>query len=329
MQTDNKFYTIIAGRKEPAQVEYGTLNKATGLPNTNTVKGSVALGKILVLNYSAVWGKRVAEPSDPKVKIPEDSKVAVTDPHYKGKVEFMKWGAAGGEVIEVRFLPHSNSLDKQYQDAVQKLRVDDERDIYIKLEQGLNDFDYKTQSLLIQMLKIHSFNNDSESRNPSVQDFDYAEYSATSRTKKKETIILARGEAEATLFGARDIEGGLSVLANAFGMEARLQDEVIFERLLDKTQAEPVEFLDTIANYGNGVFLTLKDAIDAELIHVANGKLKLAGSNGKDTDILSVEAEEEKAILLELVNRALNPEVFQAIATVQAALNAYKKEKLS
>lgn len=329
MTLSEKFFTIIAGRKEPVQVEYGTLNKATGMPNPNAQKGSIALGKILVLNYARVWGKRIAEPSDAKVKIEKDAKVAVTDPHYKGKIEFLEWGAAGGEVIEVRFLPHSNTLDKQYQDTVQKLRIDDERDIYIKLEQGLNDFDRVTQPLLVQMLEVHTDNADSTSRDPMVQSYDYQNYSPSSRVEKREKAIVARNEANAIVLGTKNDELAIAVLARLFGENPRLQSEVLYENLLEKAETDSLTFLDVVATYRNGLYLTLRDAVEAELITLDAGTVLLNGTGAPKKLVDELDAETEEEYFTELVTKALTPVVYGAHDAIRAALNEYTKQRLS
>src|SRR5688572_14569540 len=114
---DQKFFTVIAGRKEPATELQGTLNKRTGMPDMNAQKVSVTTKAVLILNYSRVWGQRVYEGENPKGK-----KVSsINDPNYKGKIKFLPFGDSNGEMIETRWLPNSSSLDKQYQTNVQKL----------------------------------------------------------------------------------------------------------------------------------------------------------------------------------------------------------------
>jgi hypothetical protein len=274
------------------------------------------------MNYARVWAKRVAEPNDPKVKI--NGSVSVSDPAYKGKLEFMKWGADGGEVVEIRYLPHSNTLDKQYQDNVQKLRINEERDVYIALEQGLNDFDSATQPLLVQMLKVHGYNQSSESKDPSLIDWDYVEFSPSTRAKSREAAIVARNEATAIVINAKGKTADLKVLGTLFGENARQQDEVLYENLLDKAEADPQRFLETITDFKNVLYLTVTDALQADIIRVANGTVSIR-ENNRDVELVKDLEGEGNNQIADLIQKAYQPQVYEAFLKMRTALEGYKQ----
>ena len=167
-----KGYVIKVGHSEPVEV-------IVSQPNPNHEPGPDAKkilhipGKHLIINMSRVWARRVQNDGTlPKDQSGNERPLECTDPLYKGKLEFLKWmdSKVGAQQIAIRYLPQSQSLDVEYQDNVQKVRLDPEgRDGsgFIELDSGENKFDEDKMPLFVQFLKVHSQNKNSLSKNES------------------------------------------------------------------------------------------------------------------------------------------------------------------
>lgn len=315
-----KFFTIIAGRKEPVMVEQGQLNKQSGLP-MNSQKVAVTVGKVLIPNYATAWGRRVSADKTKKVN-------SISDPHYKGEVEFLPHGADGGETIELRLLPNSKSLDKQYQESIQKLKLRDE-DIYVELEQGLNNFDLATDATKASFLEHHGLMYGNESRDPSSTDYDMVMYNPQARNKSRVELLNVKNTAEGYVLDARNSTDKISILATIFNLDAKLQDEVLVELLLDKAEAYPAAFVDAIIKYKERTMVMLDDAEqagvielepdgDTAFIFIAQKKnILLKGVEGKGQDRIKWMAEASLS----------DAKVFDAVKKADEELTKYRRIK--
>lgn len=164
-------YVIQVGHETPQKVIVSIPNK-DGNPGVNQREVFNEVGLHMVINRCRVWCRRVMNDG----KLPVDEKgveqaLEFRDVRYKGKLEFLDWGDSktGAQAIEIRYLEQSNSLDVDYQDFVQNIKLDYEgKDGHtmIELKSGRNEYDFKKQPLLIQMFKVHSQNMNSKSKNP-------------------------------------------------------------------------------------------------------------------------------------------------------------------
>src|SRR5438067_1226674 len=115
-----KNYVIQVGHKRPERMLTGRLDKRGGTPTGDVGEVGVPVGVYLILNYSEVWGRRVVEGKK------GNEVVALTDKDYRGKIEFLPWGAKDGYRLQIRYLSSSpNSLDLQYQKQILKLEPTD------------------------------------------------------------------------------------------------------------------------------------------------------------------------------------------------------------
>lgn len=298
---ENKFYTIMVGGKEPAEVMVGYLNKDNGQPDGNQVAAKIGVGFNVIPNYSRVWGKRGIE----------------KDGKPNGKIEFLTWGDLKGESIEVRWLPNSNSLDKLYQTNVQKLTVQD-KDAEISLLIGINKFDYKTQKMLIEFLKVHTFNGDSKSRDPENTNIDFVEYNPSNKIKSNTDKIHMRRLAEEYVLDSANDPERIAILANIFEMNQKDLDEVIYENLLQKSMDDPKTFLFIITHKRDQVKIKLQAAADQSLIDFAlPGSIQLRDGVKKTTLIDGLEElEDQEEIINFLAKNFTEPKYHEAISTI-------------
>lgn len=165
-------YVIQVGHHVPQKVIVATPDKTTGNPTGNIIEAYGGVGVHQLINRARVWGRRVLD----NRKMPKDANGSeitceVTNKDYHGKLEFLKWGtnSLGAQAIEIRYLPQSQSLDVDYQDNVQKIKLDPEGkdgSAFIDLPSGENKYDYIKEALFIQYLQVHPQNKDSVSKNP-------------------------------------------------------------------------------------------------------------------------------------------------------------------
>lgn len=322
-----KFYTIQVGGPVPADVLYGFLNKDTMQPDleVNTVIGKIQLGGVSMPNYSKVWGAR-----------------ELKDGKATGKLIFLKWGSSNApkgyenpSVIEVRYLPNSNSLDKQYQDLVQKIKIQDE-DTEIHLILGINKFDYKDKGMLIEMLKIHTFNADSPCRDPNNTNVQYLEYNPSDRIKSKSRSINTRRLAEEYVMNCEGAEEGtfdeklLANLAHVFELNAQDTNEILYNTLLDKASENPEHFIL--------VLQTKRDTAKRELILAqehgfvdfeTEGEINLRDGSKKINLVkeMGTELTAEDKINLLVQNFTL-PEYYESICRIQAKVKEFQTLQL-
>jgi hypothetical protein len=192
-------YVIHVGQHAPETVIIAQPNKE-GNPKGDAFETAKQVGSYLIINRARVWCRRVLTSGKLPTKDGEEEVLEVTDTRYKGDLEFLKWGTnkLGAQAIEVRFLPISRSLDYDYQRTVQKIEVRVEEDqAQIELKPGENKFNYDTEALKIQMLKVHPQNRDSVYKNPDPTLKGYTYYEVTDAqvdkafVKAKEASITA------------------------------------------------------------------------------------------------------------------------------------------
>lgn len=306
----NKYFSIIAGRIEPQKVQLGFLNKKSMLPEGQTQEVSIAVGAVMVPNFSRVWGRRVTEKSKPG-----DRSVNYTDRDYKGRIEFLEWGDDKGEQIDIRFLNQTTSLDKQYQEQVLKLQAG-ENDVFITLRQGMNDFDQRRDATLVEMLKHHSLNGSNKSRNPNSVEYDFVEYSAETRQSQIQKIETRR-EAESIVLDAQKDDARMAVVSTIFGLDVQAQDDELFNVLMLRVQKDPAQFLSVIQLYKQGVLDTMHYLLEEQVLDLeTEGEIAIV-KGGKRVVLLDEVEGDKNAKKLYLVNSILEPEVFEAIQDME------------
>lgn len=291
----------MVGGKEPAEVLVGYLNKDNGQPDGNEVKAKIGVGFNVIPNYSRVWGKR---------GVGKDGKP-------DGKIDFLPWGDTKGESIEIRWLPNSNSLDRQYQINVQKLTVQD-KDAELSLTIGINKFDFKSQKMLIEFLKVHTFNGDNKSRDPENTNIDFLEYNPSNKIKANTNKIHMRRLAEEYVLDAESDPIKIAILASVFELDQKDTDEVLYETLLQKSMDDPQTFLFIITHKRDQAKIKLQAAVDQSLIDFTiPGSIQLRDGTKKTTLIDGLEElGDSEEIINFLVKNFTEPKYNEAISKV-------------
>lgn len=192
-----KGYVIHVGHYAPQEVIVAHPNK-DGTPGVNVATTLKTVGSYNVINRARVWGRRVMDTG----KLAKEGEVVeVTTKDYHGKIEFLPWGTpeVGAQAIDIRYLPQSNSLDVEYQDNIQKIRIDPSgRDDtgFIELASGQNKFDATKQVLFIQFLKVHPQNKNSVYKNPDPKIKGFTYYEVTD--EHTDTASIKQDEASFT-----------------------------------------------------------------------------------------------------------------------------------
>lgn len=322
-----KFYTIAVGGAAPADVLFGFLNKDSMQPDENSKAGKIQLGVVSMPNYSKVWGMREVINGKPT-----------------GKLKFLKWGEDAPAKtkdyeapceIEVRFLPNSNSLDKQYQDQVQKLKIQD-KDTEITLTLGINKFDYKDSAMKIEMLKIHTFNGDSPCRDPNNTNVQYVEYNPSNKIKSKSREINTRRLAEEYVMNCEGAEEGtfddamLANLAHVFELNLQDTNEILYNTLLDKASENPAHFILVMQTKRDSAKRDLVTAHERGFVDFeTEGEIILRDGNKKITLIKDLDptlTAEDKINLI--VQNFTLPEYYEHICKIQAKVKEFQTLEL-
>lgn len=194
-------YVIHVGHYAPQKAIISVPNKE-GNPSVDVAEVYKTVGAHLLINRARVYARRVLTDGKPATDAKGDEQVLeVTDTRYRGKLEFLPWGSTkvGAQAIDLRYLAQSASLDVEYQDNIQKIKVDAEGkdgSAFLELEAGQNKFNYDTQALLIQFYQVHPQNRDSKSKNPDPKIKGFTYYEMTDALA--DTTSIAQSESRIT-----------------------------------------------------------------------------------------------------------------------------------
>lgn len=300
-----KYYSIMVLGATPTEVEEGFLNKTTGLPDGKVEKMTLQVGAIQIPNFSRAWAYQEMKNNLPTGKLVFHN---WGEKHDLGKKDF-----AECRPVEIRYLRGCQSLDKQYQDAVLKMRVSDE-DSQISLVNGINDFDMATEQPLIEMLKYHTFNGDNKSRDPHNRDIVFRDYNPVNLNETKKSEMYRRNKAERIILEAEGNEDRLVVLANMFEIDPKAQNEVIFNELL-KEVANVDNFLRTIdLNKARFKFMLEQLNNNRVLEFTPEGDAVLIIDDAKDFLYKGIKDHDKIQFLSENV---LEPEIYEAYKKVE------------
>lgn len=308
----DKYYTIKVGFGEPQEVERGELNKKTGQPTGPTQKGIAIVGKITIPNYSKVWGVRK--------KTPEGKPT--------GEFTALAWNDPKGEVIEIRLLRSSKSLDKAYQVQAGLKMQDTEAEI--ELDYGLNYFDPDTEATKVRMLQLHTYNADSLCRDPSNQNIKFCNYDpekeVTNEIKQDDMLFDAMG----FVMKIKDNPRKLKVLAAIFGIDANKPDRIVQAEIMRRLKSNPAKFVEDKDQFFTQAQAILVRAYDFQLIDLSlKGEVRIIGDNSDRPVLDSIGAKFTGVKKLEyMVENLTEPEVFDAFARIRNAL-IEKEQKLS
>jgi hypothetical protein len=293
--SQEKYFSIIVQGKQSSEAEEGEFNKTTGMPAGQTVKVKVQVGSVSIPNFSRVWAKRL-----------RDKKTEV----LTGEIQFLKWGTAGGEMVQMRYLEGVPSLDKQFQKTVLKIELSEEElneAAYIDLNIGVNDFASDVDPLFIEFIKHHTYNEDNESRKPTNTNAIFAIYNAEKITKNKVEEMRQKQRAQNYIIAAEGETDRLIVLANMFELDPKLQNEVLFNQLLEILEEEPKRVLDVVKHHETKFRTLLNSLQDEGVIVEHEDDLVEVIDNKRDFLYKGIDQKDKVGYL---VNNLTDPTVF-------------------
>ena len=252
-------YVIQVGHYAKQKVIVAVPDKVTGNPTGDVIEAYGGVGVHNLINRGRVWARRVLDsgklPVDAQTK--QEITCEVTNKDYHGKLEFLEWGKAalGAQAIEIRYLPQSQSLDVDFQDNIQKIKLDPEGkdgSAFIELASGENKYDTNKDALFISYLQVHPQNKDSKSKNPNPNIKGFMFFEVTDELT--DTAAIKQSEAKITagtfVVGLSTKQGQLKNLLEIFlnknvdfGETNLLSNDVdIYKALLKFAEDRPGDF---------------------------------------------------------------------------------------
>lgn len=233
-----------------------------GKPTGEPIERVIRVGTHQMLNRARVWGRRIIKSGTEVKTVDKDGgEILFNTTGFKGEIEFLPWGEDGGQALEIRYLPQSNSLDFEFQENIQRIKIDPNTGFtYIELKTGQNQFDLKKDALLIQFWKVNPQNRDSVSKNPDPLIKGYKYYEVNDNHVDRSSIKRIEIGADAVNI-IKDISSKpgalktmLKVLGKKFGNVTVLSLELeIYKTLMEYVSTLPGEFFELVEAYKRGV----------------------------------------------------------------------------
>lgn len=251
-------YVIVVGRERPAEAIVSHAKKDGTPKGEDQLKRYISVGKHMMVNPTSVWGRRVIDGKPTK----DDKAVELNTVGYNGEIEFLEYGDPKGYLLTIRYLKQSRSLDIEYQDNIQKLKVDtikgEDGSAMITFDAGENKYDEKKDALFVQYLKVHGQNRDSVSKNPNPAIYGFTFFEVTDDNVK--TVSIEKGEKSVSagfvVMEASKKPGNLKVLLDIVGEREELvgldnlsKDKQIYDGLLRFALTNPNDFDSLVNNW--------------------------------------------------------------------------------
>jgi len=238
----------MVGERVLNEVKVGHLNKDRSKIIETVSQMFIPTPAKIISNYFPVWAKRISSTDRSR------ENVDVMDADYKGELEFLPHGHENGQEIFIRHLLSAKSLDAQYQELRLKMKPTD-NDAMIVLEAGQNEFDYRTQGSLIELLKQHYKHKGSKSKDPKFRTFLYWEIDSTNKeraTKKIEQsvtgsqLVMSLDMKPENLRSLFNIMGGLKVMPSVTDIKS---DTQVYTALLELAHEKGEYFSNKIDEF--------------------------------------------------------------------------------
>lgn len=328
-------YIICVGREKPEIALVSQVDKKTGQPvGQDRWERVMTVGKHLLINHIRVWGRRLIKGKVHKTEKGDPIPVEFNTPGYTGEIEFLKWGTTGGHGIECRFLENSLSLDVEYQDNIQKVKIDkNQGPASIELESGENKFDPNKQALLISYLKVHPQNRDSVSKNPDPSIKGHMYFEVTDDTVDKTSIKRMESRVDAGYYVKSisthpdKVRNLFEVMGNRpeFGDTNPLSNDTqVYKVLLRYAETNPGDFLSLIEEYKKELQRNFQYAESFNALDLTkNGVIVLTVSEKKEIiwDKVDAKGDQMKEWVIE---NYLDQEVYEKTKHFKALLKKVK-----
>lgn len=316
-------YAIMVGRERPMEVMSGKVDK-NGMPEgSDHVKGFVQVGRHLPINPTEAWGRRVVNGKPVTDTNGKEVLLEHTDARYKGEIEFLPWGDPRGMLLVSRWLRKSSSLDQEYQDNVQKIKIDKEKgedgSAQLELYSGENKFDPKTDALLIQHLKVHSGNRDSVSKNPDPKIKGYSFYEVTEDNVKTNSIEHKEKGLDAGIIvktaakNSADLRTLLKILGKRedITVDDLSKDKQIYDELLTLALSKPNDLISLVDNWKREISDAFELAKSFKALDLTkDGHIALIIDNKAELMYSDVKGKGE-AMIMWVMENSLDSEVYK------------------
>lgn len=322
--------TPILAVTEPFKIFVGdnTVNKLfTGWIDEGkaTVRGGTSLeelewegGDISFPNYWEAWGRRVINGK------PVNSKglpVELTDPEYKGEIEFLDKNSDNGYIIYCRYVTGQSSLDYDYQTLRLNLitKEKDEKNLMISLERGEHKVNPMRDRAWALTMKVHPMNQNSRYKTSRYQTHLYKEVNVYDTKKNNVKEMDIDWEAKSIVKTASKSFAHLKVLHSVLsekGKEIRYDatdDNSLYDALMLFANEQPSEVLRLVAKYKEEVsgiisMISAHNEFDGKkdgtiALGSASKKIWMTGVQGKNLD----------EMLQNVFANALDPEYHEKI----------------
>jgi hypothetical protein len=322
MESEKKYFTIDVKAPKSTDVYEGKLDKETLQPIGTPRPFKRILGKVVIPNFSEIWG---VVKIDPKTNKPT------------GEYEALPYGDPKGTYIQLRYLRSAPKLLVRYQTEVLGLNPNkdgkDNAEADIELNVGINELEVSKNRLLVELLKNHYMNKSCKSRNPESTKIVFEEYDGSERLKNTTGRIAKRQEAEKYILDNADREDGLAVLASLFGMNAASEPDFLQDELLEKltTPAGVDTFLQRIYEAKDAAQNLLLEAVEFKVIEGEEDKeIRVRGAQNKWEPLIKGHKKEtDEDVVTYLLDRFFEAEVFDSFKVLEAAVDRQKEVVLN
>lgn len=246
-------YRISVGNySAPKKVLFGTLERGnSAFKNGEAVVESDYIGgDILFPNFWYAHGRRINE---------RGQVVEVSDPTYKGEIEFLQPNDPDGYLIECRYIQGFNSLDYQFQitKGLQIKKEEEKGNIPFKFERGIHLIDPVKDKMLALALKVHAYGDSSFKRNDYNTNF-YEEVKEYEVRKTAATSIDIKFDALKIVKEASYDFGKLKVIKSVVSKYREINydernENTLYDSLLIFAEDNPEEFMKCIREYKESV----------------------------------------------------------------------------
>lgn len=296
-------YVINIGHERPMEAIVSHPKKDGTPMGSDHLVRRIPVGRHMLANVCSVWGRRVVDGKEFVVENGNKKTIEFNTNSYTGEIEFLDYGDPKGYAITIRYLKQSRSLDVEYQDNVQKIKIDLSKgadgSAQLELESGQNKFDSKKDALLIKYLQVHPQNRDSKSKNPNPEIKGFGFYEITEDNVNTRSIKSIEDSVDAVLIvknisnNPADLKVILKLIGNRSeldGIDELSKDKQIYEGLLKFANSNSSDFTSLLNEWKRKIseafekakgFKALDLTKDGHISVEINGKTHLVWSEIK------------------------------------------------
>jgi hypothetical protein len=307
-----------------------------GEPTGEQMERYVQVGTNQLINQARVWARRViGKPGEKETKtaLPDGGEIQFNTVGYRGELEFLEWGTGNGHAIEIRYLKQSTSLDFDYQEQVQRLKLDPNTfSPFIEFKSGKNEFDNKKEALLIQFLKVYPRNRDSVYKNPDPQVKGYSYYEVTDEHVDRTSIKRIEGGAEAVTI-VKDLSARPEKLRNLFKILGKSKiggatilsgDLEIYKSVIEYADEKPTEFFALIDAYKKGVMDDFEKAKSYKVLDLTKDRHIALIIDSKPVLITSEAEGKGEKMINWMIENCYEEEVYKATQILKEVVSKLK-----